>query len=490
MTILFHAARSATLALGLLIAVPAVADPAGEAELAQQLTAGTPQGAIRLGARIVLVPPQADASPIATDALEATMSRVALEFKNALSNKPEILAASSDLRQTLETTLAREGLDGWTKAVTTLVRQSADFALVGSAGLVDGKLTLELALLSMQDGSVLARTQGVPIDAPADQAADPEGGIASAVQKLLKAAPQARPEIVLMPFADGATGIPNLEVGAYLADIVEDAWLEAANTQTAMLVDAPPPQVIRDTKAMDAIALSGRIWLIDQNRTRLVLTLMSAGISLATQVVDISIVELPADLRERLDPKALGGGGGFSAVRALLGGQSPARLQMEVVGGSSPVFEVCETLDPDAIQTCDTLRLTVTADESGDLLCFSLGDDLEFSLLIPNDLYGPVRLEPRLPLVVPQGLLSVDGSIGDPVWYAYGPPAMTLVGCLLYRQIDAPLLATLTEWSGGRLPEGDARTLGNLLKRSNPRASAEAVVQIIDADSMSRFRRD
>ncbi|MCA3517926.1 MAG: hypothetical protein IOC88_13750 [Rhodobacter sp.] len=474
----------------LALCVPAFADTAGEEDLAQQLATGSAQQAIRSGDRIVLVSPAANASPFGSATLDATMTRVALRLTELLPQKPEVQAANTEVRLALEDILIREGLDGWTNAVSDLVRQSADIALIGTAGLSGGNLTLELALVSMRDGEVLAKTQAVPIDAPDNLAVDPEGGIAAAVAKLLEAAPQARPEIVMLPFTDGSTGIPNVEAGRYFSPMVEQAWLKAANTLTAVINDASPPKLLRQTQALGGIALTGQIWPIDRDRTRLVLNLSEGDVGLASQIVDITILRLPANIRDALDPEALGGGGGFSAVRALLGGNGPAWLRMEVDGGAMPIYEICEDTSPERVRRCDLLSLTIEADEAGDLLCFVLGDDLAFSLLVPHDLYRPLRLESRQRVSVPEDLQAVDPAKGPPVWYAYGPPAPTLIGCLLYRQLDATLLKTLTEWSGKRLPNGDARTLSDLLQSSNPRASAEAVVTIVTSDGMRQFRQD
>ena len=108
---------------------------------------------------------------------------------------------------------------------------------------------------------------------------------------------------------------------------------------------------------------------------RLNVTLSEGPNTLATEFVNITRAGLPGDLSDANAPT----GGSYASVLGLLDRRDAAWLRMEVLGGRSPVYDVCAGIAaPMARANCDRLELTVSAYREGDLVFFALGDDLSF----------------------------------------------------------------------------------------------------------------
>jgi hypothetical protein len=233
--------------------------------------------------------------------------------------------------------------------------------------------------------------------------------------------------------------------------------------------------------------LSGRIWITDDNSIRLLLNLMDGEALLASRILDLSTSGLPREILAVLNPSRSSEGSGFAPVRAL-GRLGDRWLQMEMEGGSKPQYRVCPGGGSETGK-CDFLRFTLKSDTDGSPMCFALGDDRSFGMLIPNDYAEPQRLQRDEPIVVPDGLSLRDGSAQRIVWPAYGPPSTTLVGCFLYRSDEGVPARELSALSGQVLNGEQVERLSLLLKDSEPVASAFSIVDIVAQDQPFQARR-
>jgi hypothetical protein len=442
------------------------------------------RGRVRNGVDLMLVPPPSAASPVDRDEVARIMQRIALALADRLPAAIEVLPQGASLRDTLAAIRAREGMDGWRRAVDDLVRAEADLALRGGVRLdADGALALRLTLISLTEGRVLAEAPPLPIEPAPVPAGAPEAAIRAAVAQMLDDVPEARAEIAILPFVNARSRVAT-DAGKYLADIAGAAWAEAAQGVTETLRDAPAPSIRDDSAPGIGYRLTGRIHLVDEARFQLVLTLREPGGLRSRQQLDLASGGLPPRISQALAPRQPGGGPGFTPVRSQLDAPGRARLRMTLDGGANPTFRVCTETAPARLRDrCDLLRLTLAADRAGAPLCFSLGDDREFALLVPNPVAEAPRMRADTPVTLPDALAS-----GEVVWPARGPPSAALIGCLLYRDAAAMPRERLAGWSGSPLNTEQVRRLAVIIADSAPLASAEAVVSIVAAEDGLVFR--
>lgn len=432
-------------------------------------------------ARIMLVPPPATASPVPVDDIESIMTRVATHMATRLEQPVEILAGGREIRQALRGIMHRQGHDGWRNAVRQLVRNEdhdPGFALIGDAGSEAGKLILRISLISLETGSLLASTSAIELTRPAPRVGTPEQAMADAVESLLNVVPDA-PDVRVLPFVLDRSGLSG-RPGEYLAQVAARAWTTLASGPDRVMRDARSTRVVMDVSPGPGLNLSGRIWVLDRDRIRLVLNLTEGEALRASHSLDLSTWGLPTEIINALDPARPIPGSGLARVRNALRNVGDGWLQMEMQGGPTPIYRICRSDSPSASENCDLLSFTLISDKDGELMCFAIGDDFSFGMLIPNSYANPLQLQARQPVVLPDMLTLRDGSPNRVVWPAYGPPSATLVGCVVYRSNGALPEEQLSAWSGRVLDAGQVERLSVVLKDSEPVASAFAIVQIVD----------
>jgi hypothetical protein len=442
------------------------------------------RGRVGNGVDLMLVPPPAAASPVDQDELARIMQRIALALAERLPAEIEVLPQGAGLRDTLAAIRAREGTEGWRRAVNDLVRTQADLALRGGVRLdADGAVALRLTLISLASGRVLATAPPLTIESAATPVGSPEAAIRDAVTQMLDDVPEARAEVAILPVVNARSGVAT-EAGKYLAEIAGAAWADAAQGITETLRDARAPSIRHDGNPGTGYRLTGRIHLVDQARFQLILTLRGPGGLRSRKWLNLATADLPPRISAALAPDERGDGPGFTPVRSLFGDPGQARLRMTLDGGANPTFRACTETEPDLLRDrCDLLRLTLAADRRGAPLCFSLGDDRAFALLVPNPVAEAPRLRADTPVTLPDALAS-----GEVVWPARGPPSAALIGCLLYRDAAAMPRERLAGWSGTRLDTEQLRRLAAIIADSAALASAEAVVSIVAAEDGLVFR--
>lgn len=470
-----------------IISVIGLAVPAGAQDIAETRTAkalaNAARGAVPEGAQLMLVPPPDAASPVDRDAVARIMQRIGLSMARRMPTSLDVLPQGEDLRETLATIRAREGMDSWRQAVKDLVRSKADLALSGAVRRDDEGLVLQLTLLSLEGRRVLATPPAIPIEPSPVKFGTADGAMRDAVGKMLQDAPEARVEVAILPFVKARSGLTTA-AGTYLAEVAGEAWADAVQGVTETLRDAPAPSIREDRAGQAGYRLTGRIYLVDEDRFHLSMTLRGPGGLRTRQRLDIARAGLPPRVAAALAPEPRGKAPGFAAVRSRMGGLGQGRLRMTLDGGVTPTYRVCNETDPARLRArCDLLRLTLEADRPGAALCFSLGDDWAFALLVPNPAAAAPRLRANSSVTLPDALAE-----GEVVWPALGPPSAVLVGCLLYGDAATMPHAQLAEWSGTRLDARQIQRLAAILRDSAPRASTEAVVTIVAAEGGLLFR--
>ncbi|SMX38745.1 hypothetical protein [Maliponia aquimaris] len=472
------------LGLGLLVLLPWLPHEApaqAETQLGAELCSAA-RAAIPAGSRIVLAPPAAADTPLPVAEVEAIMSRAAQAMCADWPDRPRILAGSSELQASLALIRDRQGPEAWRKTFDATVRQAAEFVLVGETGLSGGAVTLRLTLVALEDGQVIVKTPDIPLTGLALPAAgDPRAAIADAVRQFQDTLPAAREDITVGRFANEVTGLETA-AGRALAEMVVEAWLDSANSITAMLRDAAPAQVHRGDPPEAGFALTGTVRLIDRDRFQLVLRLTQDGVLHAARTLDLSTLQLPPQLRELLDPAALPRDDSLSSFTSALSAMGKGTLRMVAGGGRDGAYPICRTSDARRLMTdCrdSLIRLSLTSDIGGELLCLSLDDSGLFYVMLPSPYAPATRLRANLPLTLPDDLpLLADGN--QVHWPAMGPPSDTLVGCLVYPRLPGTLMQALDRFDGKALDARDLSALRMTLRDSAPAAAAAVQVRIID----------
>ena len=468
-------------ALLALCVLPRAAMAQVEATLGAQLCAAA-EGQIPAGSRIALAPPPAARTPLPVGEIEAIMSRAAQAMCADWVSKPRILAGSAELRAALALVLNRQGSEAWQQTVQSTVRQEADYVLVGETGIKGGEVTLRLTLVDLTDGQVIVKTSDIALGAVTRQAGgDPRAAIGEAIGSFLDALPEARDEITVGAFVNEASGLET-PVGSALADMAVEAWLNAANSITALLRDAPPARLHRGTERAAGFHLGGTVRLIDRDRFQLVLRLSQDGALRASRTLDLSSLQMPAHLRVLLDPANMRVDTGLDSMASALSALGASQLSLTARGGRSGTYSICRATDAARVPTdCpdSLIQLTLLSDSSGVLSCFSLDESGQFYIMLPAEYAPDTRLDAGQPFTLPDGLPPLpDGN--RVYWPAIGPPSETLLGCLVFAALPVPMMTALDRIDGMRLAPADRLALLAILRDAGPLAAAALRVRIID----------
>ncbi|WP_421904435.1 hypothetical protein [Mameliella sp.] len=474
---------SALLSLTLALPRPALAQ--AETALGAELCRMA-EGQIPAGASIALAAPLASETPLPVPQVEAIMSRAAQEMCADWPAKPRILAGSAELRASLALVLNRQGTAAWQETVQSTLRQEADFVLVGETGIVGGDVTLRLTLVDLSDGRVIVKTSDRPLTGLTGQAGgDPRAAISAAIRQFLDMLPDARAEITVGAFANETSGLET-PLGRALADMAVEAWLDTANSVTALLRDAPPARVRRGPVPANGYYLGGTVRPIDRNRFQLVLRLSQDGALRASRTLDLSSLRMPAHLRALLDPTTTVQGTGLDDIAEALTAMGKDHLSLTASGGRDGHYPICRATNPTRVPTECTdslMRLTLRTDRAGVLLCLSLDEHGQFYIVLPADYAPDLRLAAGQRLILPDDLPPLPG--GNRVyWPAMGPPAETLLGCLIYPALPADLVQALQGLDGTWLAPADRLALLAILRDAGPLAGAATRVRIIDGTRM------
>ncbi|PYG34516.1 DUF4384 domain-containing protein [Pelagimonas varians] len=476
--------RLALVSLTLMFAAmsPAAAQTPEETALSSQLAALVRFSDMPTGSRIALAPPPPMDSALPMAQVEAIMSRVAQLMVADWPAKPRILAGSADLRSTLALVRGRQGQEAWTQAISTTLRQEAEFVLVGETGIGAGSATLRLTLVALSDGRVLAKTSDVPVSTQGTaMAATPRGGITQAVAQLQQSVPQARDQITIGAFVNERSGFET-PLGQALSDITIEAWFSSAQSITAMIQDARAPRVLRGAAPPQGFYLSGTIRLIDADRFQLVLRLSDGPDLLATRTLDLSALQLAPHLRAGLDPRFEQGQSGFEPLLGLIQGIGPARMELQTLGGREDHYPICKTSDFNRLLTAcpdSLIQLSVTTDRPGQVMCFSIDDAGSLSVIVPNAYTAAPWVLGGQNLLMPDDLPPLpDGT--RMYWPAMGPASQTLVACLLFEGSAVPLADAMTALEGPPLSAALAYQLMGTIRDSAPLASSGQVVKVQD----------
>ncbi|WP_323769255.1 hypothetical protein [Antarctobacter sp.] len=462
-----------------LLSLPNVAMAQAEAALGAQLCAAA-EGEIPAGSRIALAPPPAARTPLPVTEIEAIMSRAAQAMCADWQDKPRILAGSAELRAALALVLNRQGNEAWQQAIQSTVRQEADYVLVGETGIADREVTLRLTLVDLADGRVIVKTSDIALSGVTRQAGgDPRAAIGEAIARFLDMLPRARDEVTVGPFVNETSGLET-PVGRALADMAVEAWLDSANSITALLRDAPPARLHRGPAPATGYALSGTVRLIDRARFQLVLRLSQDGALRATRTLDLSSLQMPAHLRALLDPANLHVDTGLDGIARALSELGRSQLSLVAGGGRGGVYPICRATDAARVPTecADSLiQITLYADHSGALTCFSLDESGQFYIMLPAQYAPDTRLVAGQPLTLPDDLPVLPG--GNRVyWPAVGAPSETLLACLIYAELSSEMMEALEQIDGTRLAPADRLALLAILRDAVPLAASALRVQI------------
>lgn len=470
---------SALVSLALLLPRTALAQ--AETQLGAELCRMA-EGQIPAGSTIALAAPLAAETPLPVAEVEAIMSRAAQEMCADWPAKPRILAGSAELRASLALVLNRQGTTAWQETVQSTLRQEADFVLVGETGIAGGNVTLRLTLVDLSDGRVIVKTSDRRLTGLTGQAGgDPRAAISAAIRQFLDMLPEARDEITVGAFVNETSGLET-PVGRALADMAVEAWLDAANSVTALLRDAPPARVRRGSPPASGYYLGGSVRLIDRNRFQLVLRLSQDGALRASRTLDLSSLRMPTHLRALLDPANMAQGTGLDGIASALGAMGKGHLSLTASGGRAGAYPVCHATDAGRVPTecADSLmRLTLSSDRAGALLCLSLDETGQFYIVLPADYAPDVQMMAGQSFTLPDDLPPLPG--GNRIyWPAMGPPAETLLGCLLYPTLPPGLMQALKGLDSARLAPADRLALLAILRDAGPVAGAATRVRIID----------
>lgn len=440
------------------------------------------QGVLPAGSRIALAPPPAAQSPVPVAEVEAVMSRAAQAMCADWAEKPRILAGSAELRASLALVQARQGIDAWRETVQATVRQEADYVLVGETAMAGGEVVLRLTLVDLQDGRVLVKTSDAAFgDLTRQVTGDPRATIRAAVGQFLDSMPAARTEVTVGRFVNETSGVETA-LGRALSEMAVEGWLDSANSVTALLRDAPPARVRFGEAPAAGYYLEGRVRLVDATRFQLVLRLSQDGGLRATRTLELSALKLPDRLQALLDPSRISGPMTLAEVSQAITTLAEQPITLTARGGYGGAFPVCRARDASRLLAdCagSLIRMDLIAENSGDLLCLSLDERGQFNLMLPSDYAPQTALSPRRPLTLPDDLpVLADGN--RVYWPAMGPPAETMLACVLYPVVPDPTLKLLAGLDGQMLSPTEQGRLVSILKDSNPTAGGAVVVRIVD----------
>lgn len=474
-----HALRALICAVVLLLPAQG-AQAQAEALLGAELRSAA-RGQIAGGATIALAAPPAAESPLPVAELEAVMSRAAQIMCADWPVKPRILAGSAELRASLAIVLNRQGTQAWQDTLQSTLRQEADYVLVGETGIADGTVTLRLTLVDLADGRVIVKTTDAALTGIGQQAGgDPRAAIGAAIAQFLDTLPEARDEVTVGAFLNETSGLET-PVGRALADMAVEAWLDAANSVTAMLRDAPPARVMRGPPPASGFHLGGSVRLVDRNRFQLVLRLSQDGALRASRTLDLSSLQMPTHLRALLDPSNLSRDTSLTGIAAALAGMGRGQLTLRATGGRAGAYPICQTSDAAMVPVdcADSLiHLVLTADRDGALVCFTLDETGQFYTVLPADYAPDIRLTAGQSVTLPDDLPPLAG--GNRIyWPAMGTPAKTLMGCLVYLSLPTRMMSALNDLDGLRLGPADRLALLAALRDAGPLAGASAQVDIV-----------
>lgn len=440
------------------------------------------QGGIPAGSRIALAPPQASESPVPVAEIEAIMSRAAQAMCADWAEKPRILAGSAELRASLALVQARQGAEAWRQTVQATVRQEADFVLVGEVGMSASEVFIRLTLVDLSDGRVLVKTSDAPLGSVSRQVAgDPRAAIGEAVRQFLDLLPESRQEVTVGRFVNEASGLETA-LGKAMSDMAVEAWLDAANSVTALLRDAPPARVRIGERPAQGFYLAGTIRLVDRDRFQLTLRLSQDRALRATRTLDLSALQLPSHLRALLDPQANAPLMSLAEVEEAVSVLGPGEMSLAASGGFGGVYPVCRATSAARVPvdcTSSLIRLDLLAQDDGTLLCLSLDEHGQFYVMLPGDYAPRTRLTAGQVFTLPDDLPPLpDGN--RVYWPAMGPAAETLVACLLYPVLAGTTLDSLAAVDGTRISPRERAALVAVLRDSAPRAAAAVRVRIVD----------
>ncbi|MGP6089793.1 hypothetical protein [Antarctobacter jejuensis] len=467
------------LILGMAVA-PGQAAAQADQTLGAELCAAA-QGVIPAGSRIALAPPFATESPIPVPEVEAVMSRAAQAMCADWSEKPRILAGSTDLRTSLALVQARQGAEAWRDTVEATVRREADYVLVGETAIMGDNVVLRLTLVDLEDGRVLVKTSDVSLGSVARRVAgDPRAAIWDAIEQFIDGLPAAREEVTVGAFVNETSGVETA-LGRALREMAVEAWLDNANSITALLRDAPPARVRTAAGPETGFFLEGAIRPVNGNRFQLVLRLSQDGALRATRTLDLSALQLPDRLRRLVDPGAPEAVG-LDEIERALAELGDGHMAVTARGGYNGVYPLCRTTDAArVVEDCadSLIRVDLFADRPGSLLCLSLDDSGQFFVMLPSSYAPNTALHAERLLTLPDHLpVLPDGN--RVYWPAMGPPAETLVGCALYAGSPGPALGPLAGLDGKILSAEEKTRLISILRDSGPLAGGAVRVRIVD----------
>ncbi|MEO0823418.1 MAG: hypothetical protein AAF074_23750 [Pseudomonadota bacterium] len=460
----------------------AFAGEGGADDLAGEPLVDDPVGAEPL--RIVVVPPPPEATPLAPRAAARLLRRIAERAAGALDGRLVVAGDSAIVTAELDRAWAREGRDGWEKALARLGAGAGDLALSAEILPAGDALSLRLALVDLRNGRAIGPIPSAAVARPSRRAGDPSALMTRAFSQMIANVPEARDRLTIVPFATGTTGTVS-RAGLYLAELARDAWLAAAMAGGRDLRDPTglgPSVQLSGSDAAEGFRLEGRLWPFGGGIAQLRLALSDARGQRVSRRIDIDVTGLPPAIRATLAPGALRTPGGFNAVIAAGAAIGDAQLSMRTAGGPNPVYELCEHPAPATVRACGQLGLTLGANRSGHLLCFALGRDGQFNLLTPAAHYAAPFLAAGTSLQLPRDLPPPPGG-GDVVWYAFGEPSAVLLKCALYETEGLMPLARLERFDGRRLGAAEVTDLAALLTAARPLASA------YDIATITRIRR-
>ena len=437
--------------------------------VAADLVAGSREE-LPAGTTIILIAPPAERSPLPLPDVNTMLRQVASAMRTALDGTVSVVAGGDTAQALLEDRYAREGQDGYQAAIRALREIEADYALVASVSVEGDRYAMGLTLLRRADGAVLVEVPDFAIPQPAVLPLPHETAIDRVVVALQEAAPQAiEAPVSIFAFPNERTEL--VTIGNYLSQRVASSWL----TQARQRLATHGAGTIRQMPEREGFHITGTVFFMSDGLLRLNVTLSEGPNTLATEFVNITRAGLPGDLPDANAPI----GSSYASVMGLLDSFDAAWLRMEVLGGRSPVYEVCADIAaPMARANCDRLELTVSANRDGDLVCFALGDDLTFGLLVPVLDVETFPLQAERDHAVPNEMVSQHGEIW---WPATGEPGVTLVACLLFDEQNPDFMDVLREYSGAILSSEQVGRLAASIQQAQPLDAASAQVTILEA---------
>lgn len=430
--------------------------------------------------KLLPVAPPPETTPIPSDEALALARRVAGRAIDNLDagKRITLLATDAGMAQSLAAVQRRRGRDGFRAKLKELAGKKADWALLSDIVPVDDGLRVRLRVMDLASGAIYGPTPSVTLDRPAREAGNARAALRAAAEELFL--PKAR-TVGVRPFTYGTTDVAGPE-GKYLASLLADAWLRAAER----IVTGDPPAVeplVGTSVDPPRYVVTGTMWRMSAQRVEVRVFVLDDGTVRASKRTILDTRSLPSDIAQALDPGRAGPTQGFAPIyRARIAEPGDAVLAMESPAGAAPVYEVCTDPAPETVRQCDTLRFKLRANRDGAAMCLSLGRDSSFGLLVPAAHYGAAVLRAdrwrHLPSSLPKG---PDG--GRPVWYAQGEPGMSLVACYLFANREAVPRDALARLQGKRLDPRGVQRLRRILRAASPLAEAHAVVTIVGKET-------